>query len=213
MAARYCQEEAVVQKTRRQILDLLKLRGKATLDDLAKEIGLSPVTIRSHLSVLERDDLITSEEVRGKVGRPHFVYSLAEGAEEEFPRAYHEVARRFMEGFRSVASPEQMAALIELVADRWATEKAGRLNGKGLESRIAEVARIRSEEGAMAEWEKCDGGYRLRQHHCPASRIAGLSAEVCLVELKYLERLLGVPVEREGSGRHGEGKCSYRISA
>lgn len=201
-----------MQKTRRQILDLLKLRNRATLDDLAREIGLSPVTIRSHLSVLERDDLICSEEVRGRVGRPHFVYCLAVGAEVEFPRAYHEVARRFLEGFRSVAGPEQMAQLIEVVAERWAAEKADRLNGKGLEARIAEVVRIRSEEGAMAEWDKCDGGYRLLQHHCPASRIADLSPEVCQVELEYLQRLLGAAVEREGSHHQGEGKCSYRIT-
>ncbi len=202
-----------MQKTRRQILDLLKVKGKATLDELAREIGLSPVTIRSHLSVLERDDLITSDEVRGKVGRPHFVYSLSEGAEEEFPRAYHEVARRFLEGFRTVATAEQMALVVDMVAERWAAEKAGRLNGKGLEARIAEVARIRAEEGAMAEWEPSEGGYLLRQHHCPASRLAPMSPEVCQVELKYLQRLLGVPVEREGPHHRGDGKCSYRIMA
>lgn len=201
-----------MQKTRRQILDLLKLRGRATLDDLAREIGLSPVTIRSHISVLERDDLIVSEEVRGRVGRPHFVYSLAEGAEEEFPRIYHEVARRFLEGFRSVATPGQMDRLMELVAERWAAENAPRLAGKSLEARVAEVARIRTEEGTMAEWERCEGGYRLRQHHCPASRIASGSPEVCQVELLYLRRLLGARVERDGSHGQGDGKCSYLIT-
>ena len=201
-----------MQKTRRQILDLLKVKGGATLDELASEIGLSPVTIRSHLSVLERDDLITSEEVRGKVGRPHFVYALASGAEEEFPRAYHEVARRFLEGFKSVAGPDQMALLVQVVAERWAAEKAGRLKDKGLEARLAEVARIRSEEGAMAEWEPCAGGFRLRQHHCPASRLAAFGPEVCEVELKYLRQMLGVSVERESSRQQGDGKCIYRIT-
>jgi len=199
-----------VQKTRRQILDLLKLRGRATLEELAREIGLSPVTIRSHLSLLERDDLIASEEERGRVGRPHFVYFLAEGAEEQFPRAYHEVARRFLEGFRVVASPDQMDRLIEVVAERWAAERAPRLEGKGLQERVAEVARIRTEEGAMAEWEsRGGGGFRLRQRHCPASRVAAVAPELCRVELRYLERLLGVAVVREGPD--GRGSCSYLI--
>lgn len=201
-----------MQKTRRQILDLLKLRGSATLEELAREIGLSPVTIRSHLSILERDDLIASEEVRGKVGRPHFVYSLAEGAEEQFPVAYHLIAHRFLEGFRGVATPEQMSRVVDLVAERWAAEKAGRLLGKGLEERVAEVSRIRTEEGAWTEWERCNGGYLLYQHHCPASRIAQRNPEVCLAELKYLRRMLGVSVEREGSFHDGLRKCSYRIT-
>ncbi|MHB0869088.1 MAG: helix-turn-helix transcriptional regulator [Chloroflexota bacterium] len=200
-----------MQKTRRQILDLLKLKGRATLDDLSREIGLSGVTIRSHLSVLERDDLIVSEEVRGKVGRPHFVYTLAVGAEDAFPTAYHLVADRFLEGFRSIATDEQMNQVVELVAERWAGEKAGRLAGKSLEERIAEVVRIRTEEGAIAEWERTEDGYLLRQHHCPASRIAQGNPEVCQAELKYLGRLLGVSVVRESSHREGEDKCVYRI--
>lgn len=189
----------------------MKLKGRATLDDLSREIGLSGVTIRSHLSVLERDDLIVSEEVRGKVGRPHFVYTLAVGAEDAFPTAYHLVADRFLEGFRSIATDEQMNQVVELVAERWAGEKAGRLAGKSLEERIAEVVRIRTEEGAIAEWERTEDGYLLRQHHCPASRIAQGNPEVCQAELKYLGRLLGVSVVRESSHREGEDKCVYRI--
>jgi predicted ArsR family transcriptional regulator len=201
-----------VQRTRRQILDILKRKRTATLDDLAREIGLSAVTIRAHLSVLARDDLVTSEEVRGRIGRPHFAYSLAEGAAEHFPAAYHMVAHRFLEGFMAVASPDQMGRLVDHVADSWAAEYAGRFRGKGLEQRIEEAVRIRTEEGAMAEWEQSDGGYTIRQHNCPALRIASLHPEVCLAELKYVRRMLGVPVERETSMRAGAQQCSFKVS-
>ncbi len=202
-----------MQKTRRQILDFLKLRGRATLDELAREIGLSAVTIRSHLSVLERDDLITSEEVRGKVGRPHFVYFLAEGADELFPASYDLIALRFLDGFRAVATPEQMEQVVQIVAERWAAENTSRMQGKDLEERVSEVARIRTEEGAMAEWEPHEGGFQLRQHHCPTYRIAHISPEICQAELLYLRRLLGVSVERECPHAGDLGKCFYRITA
>jgi predicted ArsR family transcriptional regulator len=204
-------EEAAVQKTRRQILDLLKFRGSATLEELSREVGLSSVTIRAHLSVLERDDLITSEEVRGRVGRPHFLYSLTESAQDQFPVSYHIVAHRFLEAFRSVATEEQRELLVKVVAERWAAEKGGRLQGKALEERVAEVARIRNEEGAMAEWQKVDDGYLLRQHNCPASRISGDHPEVCRAELEYLRHLLGVYVEREENSHDGQQKCIYRV--
>ncbi len=200
-----------MQKTRRQILDLLKLRGSATLEELSREIGLSSVTIRAHLSVLERDDLITSEEVRGRVGRPHFLYYLTESAQDQFPVSYHAVAHRFLEAFKSIATLEQREQLVRVVAERWAAEKGDRLAGKGLEERVAEVARIRSEEGAMAEWQKDDEGYLLCQHHCPARRISGGHPEVCEAELEYLRRLLGVQVEREECSRGRSQKCSYRV--
>ncbi|HEX2924407.1 MAG TPA: helix-turn-helix domain-containing protein [Chloroflexota bacterium] len=200
-----------MQKTRRQILDLLKLRGSATLEELSREIGLSSVTIRAHLSVLERDDLITSEEVRGRVGRPHFLYSLTESAQDQFPVSYDIVAHRFLEAFRSIATEEQRELLVRVVAERWAAEKGGRLQDKGLEERVAEVARIRSEEGAMAEWQMTGDGYLLRQHHCTAGRISGGHPEVCQAELEYLRRLLGVYVERVESPHDGQTKCSYLV--
>jgi len=200
-----------VQKTRRQILDILKRNGTATLDDLAGSIGLSPVTIRAHLSLLERDDLIVSEEVRGKVGRPHFAYSLAVGAQDYFPKADHLVANRFLDAIRRLASPEQMELLVEQVAEQWAAERQARVAGKNLEDRVAEVARIRTEEGAVAEWERHDGGYVIRQHHCPACRVAQEHPEVCRAELEYVRRLLAVPVNREVCIVGGERKCSFHV--
>jgi predicted ArsR family transcriptional regulator len=206
-------EETLVQKTRRQILDILKREGSATLEELAGSIGLSPVTIRAHLSVLERDDLITFDEVRGKVGRPHFVYSLATGAEHHFPSSYHRLADRFLAGFKAVAGPQALQEVVEQVAESWASERAGRLLGKDLEGRVSEVAKIRTEDGAMAEWERTEDGYFIRQYHCPVHRVAESHPEVCDAELAYVRRMLGVPVEREGSLCDGEGQCGYRVTA
>jgi predicted ArsR family transcriptional regulator len=210
--ARSIKEEAPVQKTRRQILDILKRRRTATLEELAREIGLSAVTIRAHISVLERDDLVSSEEVRGKIGRPHFVYTLTEGAEGHFPATYDAVAHRFMDGFRAVASPEQMGRLVDLVAQQWARERAPRLLGKPLLERVNETVRIRNEEGAMAQLEAHNGTFTIRQHNCPALRIARQHPEVCLAELEYLRHLLGARVERETSISGGDDCCSYRVS-
>jgi predicted ArsR family transcriptional regulator len=200
-----------VQKTRRQILDILKRRRTATLDELAREIGLSPVTVRAHLSVLERDDLVTSEEVRGRIGRPRFVYSLEEAAENQFPSAYDAVAHRFLSGFSTVAGPDLFAEVVKQVARQWAAEHTDRLYGKDLAARVEEVARIRTEEGAMAEWECCDGAYTIRQHNCPASRVARQHPEVCHAELECMRILLGAAVERERTISGGDDLCCYRV--
>ena len=200
-----------MQKTRRQILDILKRKGTATLDELAREIGLSAVTIRAHLSVLERDDLVTSDEVRGKVGRPHFVYTLTTRAQDQFPVSYHwwpTASWRHSEPLRARSR-----------CRRWCSRSptAGRpsglrrVTGRELEQRVAEVVAIRNEEGAMAEWERVDGAILIHQHNCPASQIACHHPEVCQAELEYLSRLLGAVVERDSSIRGGDAFCSYRI--
>ncbi len=202
----------LMQRTRRQILDILKKRGRATLEELSKEVGLSPVTVRVHLSVLQRDDLVNVEEVRGKVGRPYFVYSLADEAEEEFPKRYHLLANRLLSGMEDKLSPETLQGVLDHVAAVWVQERAPRLVGKGLADRIAEVARIRTEEGAMAECEEVEGGYLLKQYNCPNLLVSRAYTHVCALEERYIAGMLGVPSTHAESIGSGGRVCSYFVS-
>ena len=200
-----------MQRTRWDILQILKKRGKASLEELAKEIGLVPVTVRSHLSVLERDHLVTSEEVRGRVGRPHFVYSLTDNAQELFPKNYHVLAERVLRAILEMDGPEKLERVFQTVSDNWASERAPRMAGKTAEERVQEMAQIRTEEGALAECDRVNGEFMLRQYNCPAIRVAGQQPLVCRAELDYLRKLLGMDVERVSSIATGDGSCNYVI--
>ncbi len=202
-----------MQRTRRQILDILKKQGRATLEELSREVGLSPVTVRVHLSVLQRDDLVNVEEVRGKVGRPYFVYSLAEEAEEEFPKRYHLLANRLLSGMEDKLPLETLQGVLNHVAAVWVEEKAPRLAGKGLAERVVEVTRIRTEEGAMAEFEEVEGGYLLKQYNCPNLLVSRAYTHVCALEERYIAGMLGVPVTHVGAIGSGERVCAYLIPA
>ena len=139
------------------------------------------------------------------------MYSLASAAEHHFPSSYHLLAARFLAGFKAVAGSQALEQVVEQVAEAWAGERAGRLLGKDLEGRVSEVAKTRTEDGAMAEWERTDDGYLIRQYHCPVHRVAEGHPEVCRAELEYVRRMLGAIVEREGSLCDG-GQCCYRVS-
>ncbi len=201
-----------MQRTRRQILDILKKRGRATLEELAREVALSPVTVRVHLSVLQRDDLVNVEEVRGRVGRPYFVYSLTEEAEELFPKRYHALANRLLGGMDELLPPETREALLRQVAEKWAVERRARLTGKGLAEKVAEIAQIRSEEGAIADWEKVDGGYLLRQYNCPNLLVCRIHSQVCDLEEDYIARMIDAPLIRQSCIGWGDRVCSYLIA-
>ncbi len=200
-----------MQRTRRQILDILKKRGRATLEELSKEVALSPVTVRVHLSVLQRDDLVNVEEVRGRVGRPYFVYSLTEEAEELFPKRYHVLANRLLGGLDEVLTPEARRALLSHIAESWAAERSHRLAGKGLVEKVAEIAQIRSEEGAIADWEKVEEGYLLRQYNCPNLLVCRVHVQVCDLEEEYISRMLGATILRQGCIGRGDRVCSYLV--
>lgn len=200
-----------MQRTRRQILDILKRNGQATLEQLSREVALSPVTVRVHLSVLQRDDLLNVEEVRGKVGRPYFVYSLTEEAEELFPKRYHLLASRLLSGLQYTLPPETLRRLLSHLAEAWSLERASRLAGKTLPERVAEVTRIRTEEGAMADWEKLDDGYLIKQYNCPNLLVSRGHSMVCDLEADYVARMLDAPISRRSCIGQGDRICSYLV--
>jgi predicted ArsR family transcriptional regulator len=81
-----------MQSTKEHILSHLKRSGGSTVDALASEFGLARMTVRQHLSGMERDGLVVSREERRRTGRPHMLFSLTAGGEERFPKRYDRLA-------------------------------------------------------------------------------------------------------------------------
>jgi predicted ArsR family transcriptional regulator len=200
-----------LQRTRRSILEFLKQRGRATLEDLAQDAGIAPMSVRGHLNILERDGLIAYEEARGRVGRPRFIYSLTERGQDQFPKSYHILCNRILDAIATTAevAPVDLASKI---ADAWAAEHAPRLAGKNFEEQLEALTAIRTEEGAMASLTKTTDGYLLHQQNCPASCVAARHPQViCTAEIGFMKRVLGATVERVCWIQKGDATCSYRI--
>ena len=203
-----------MQRTRQEILNILKRNGSATLDQLAKGVGLVPVTVRAHLSVLERDRLVTYREERGKVGRPFYVYSLTEEAEALFPKNYHIVTNRVLDSLSALTGQEGVERLSTHMAQSWASERKPRLEGKPFEDQVREVAKIRTEEGAWAEVEQVGEEFYITQFNCSCPKSSSRHPEVlCATELAYMRQLLGPNVERIEWAREGARACKYRVQA
>jgi predicted ArsR family transcriptional regulator len=202
-----------LQTTRRQILEVLKRRGQATLRELVQEIGLSPVTLRAHIMVLERDGYVRAKERRGPIGRPFYVYYLTSKAQNLFPQAYDFLCSLTFEALKATANDEVVGLFLRNMARAWADLYKDRLQGKNLEERVAEAARIRDEEGAMASWQKVDGGYVIRLQHCPLYCVARDHRETCSVELLSLQEMVGAPLERVEWLQEGGSGCTYFVAA
>ncbi|MEE8504962.1 MAG: hypothetical protein V3S40_01945 [Kiloniellales bacterium] len=91
-----------------------------------------------------------------------------------------------------------------------------------LKRRVEALARIRSEEGYMAEVRPggSDGGpgagrgvYLLVENHCPICAAARACRGLCQRELELFQEVLGPDVEvtRLDHLLSGERRCSYRI--
>ena len=209
-----------MQTTKSQILVHIKRQGGATVDQLARVIGLAAMTVRQHLTVLQRDGLVTSQEVRRSSGRPHFLYLLAEKGEEEFfPKRYDRLANLMLEEVAALngeellgLSPqEKKRLLLRKVVERVASEHGATMKGRDLPERVAEVTEILVQEGGFAEWRKSESGFEIIDYNCVYRKVAESHDEVCDWHVSLLAHLLGEEVRCEQNMHRGDGHCAFLV--
>lgn len=205
-----------MQKTREQILHILKVRGAATVEELSRELGLTPVTIRHHLDVLNREGLITSPEPfhRPGPGRPQYLYRLTEAASHLFPKHYDLLASELLREIVQRLSPEEVEDLLDGIARRLA-ERAQIREDASFPERVEAAIRFLNEQGYMVSTDEDEDG-RLLLHiaNCPFERVAREWLEPCRMDLRLLTSLLGQEPRRIASAAAGDShRCTYVLSS
>ncbi len=200
-----------MQASREQILSYLHQHGRGTVKEMAQLLGLTPTGVRQHLTVLERDGLIESHELRGHVGRPAFVYSLTERGEAYFPANYAMLANLLLEELRSMAGAEALQRLLRRVSSRMADHYSDRIAGRTLDERVQTVAQVLREHGCEVQVRNGEDGYFIEQCTCPYPEVARQHSAVCALEVDFVQRMTGADARLVGSLLRGDPACTYRV--
>ena len=194
-----------------EVLALLKVRGAASLDEVARQLGLSKQGALRHLEALQGRGLVevSAERPRGR-GRPGHVYRLTAAASTHFPSGHRELALELVDFMESA----ELERFFSTRARRLEAEYEARLAGLDLEERVRELARLTSESGHMTEVVECsDGSLQLRHCNCPIQDVAARAGHPCRQEQGLYERLLGVRVTRSRWLGAGDSVCTYDIES
>ena len=194
------------------VLTLLKRSPNASLEEVADGLGISKAAVLGHLQRLESDGLVERSYRAGKVGRPRVLFRLTDRGSAMFPQAYADMslcALEFIERrFGRTAVAELLAQRAGEVADRnWQ-----RLGSGALPTRVAELARVRTEGGYMAEVAGHRRGLvELREHNCPILALARQYPEACETERRMFESMLKAKVEVSHRVVAGDPVCRFLI--
>ncbi len=146
-----------MQQTRRHILEILKERKEATIDEiveaLSERIGrITAVTVRHHLEILRGDGLVAAPAVRRRSapGRPQYVYTLTEKAGDYFPNNYQGLASGLLEQMKAQLPAQQVTQILEGVAEVM-TEQAMVPDGP-MEIRLDHAVAYLNSNGYTASW-------------------------------------------------------------
>ena len=208
-----------VEGPRERILSILRRRDGVGVDDFAKELGLAGATVRRHLDVLLRDGHIAVSQLRGRTGRPRYVFSITEAGAELFPHHYVRLTHRLLQEIASLEARDtagrdgaELAGLVfGRMAERLAREHGPRIRGITLEERARRLVESLAEEGL--DYEVVLGGEDgnevwLLGRGCPCGRFGLLPfarslhephVSTCEHDRQLIERLLGASVTPLGA--------------
>jgi len=201
---------ASVSPSQRTLLDALKRRGRASVPQLAAELGLNIETIRDHLKTLGSHDLVRRDGVvRSGPGRPEVVYILADAAEALFPRREGEVLRELGSYLLNEGHERLLRDFFGQYIDQRREAALARVAHLEGTARVEEVARIFSELGFMPVVERVGDTARLRLCHCPLRDLVDATKIPCGAELAFLAELLGERPSRVSYLPDGDTSCTY----
>ena len=203
-------------RTRRRILDALKLNGPSDAATLAADHGTTTMAIRQHLYALQDEGFVSFSEMPRAVGRPAKVWSLTDAAQKFFPDGHADLTTGLIGAMRAVFGEDGVQRLIQERTAEQTALYARRLDPlNSLKDKLEELAAIRNEEGYMAAVEREGDDFLFVENHCPICAAASVCSGLCAGELTVYKAVLGpgVAVERTDHILAGARRCAYRVSA
>ena len=206
-----------MQKTRSNILEVLREKKKATVEEIVDGLfiyqgEITAVTVRHHLAKLESDKLINPPEIihGSSPGRPKYTYSLSAKGESRFPNNYQQFADCLMNEITNRYSNKEVNVILEGVAQQ-ISDSASLDQNLTLINRMDKVITYMNKLGYEATYEKSNGGYILHTTNCPYHAVAMKNEELCQMDMKIVSNLLRVVPRLLSRISDGDSSCSYFI--
>lgn len=203
-------------RTRKAILDILKMEGAQDSQTLAERLGVTAMAIRQHLYGMQDEKLISYTEMARPKGRPAKMWELTSAANKFFPDGNSELLVDMIGIIDDVLGKDALSNVIQQRARNQLEVYQDQLSAyKTLPERLQAIADIRTEEGYMAEVQaKEDGTYWLIENHCPICAAAQVCQNFCVAEQALFQKLLGpdVSIQRTEYILDGQRRCLYEVT-
>ena len=190
-----------------RILKLLQQQGPLSIKEIEVALDVTTTAVRQQLTTLTTTEMVTAETVRGKRGRPHVVYRLAEKGQALFARGYEEFALALLEEVLHLPETEQVHQMLHHVSARLGRQFVERMRGVTVADRLRELAA----HGTMSKVEEEADAFVLTEYACPYYGLAREHREVCGMEIEAMELALGSPVLLYQSQLDGHNGCQFQV--
>jgi predicted ArsR family transcriptional regulator len=199
---------------KKKLLYYLKIMQQAGLEELANVMKVSRMAVHKHLALLQKRGLVEGVEIRGRIGRPRMMYQLTSQSKTVFPKSYSAIATHALDFIERNMGKNAVEKVLRERQSELFDEYYKRLKDLDFDKQVKELARIRDEEGYIAESKresKSGRKYVLLEYNCPIIHIAEKHWEACSAETELFEKLLGADIETTHRAAKGDLICKFII--
>jgi len=203
-----------MEGTRDRIVRILQQDGAATVDGLSKAMGLAPATVRRHLDILQRDQLVSYTQVRKSTGRPEYSFSLTDAGHESMPNEYDILLAELIEQLGTMTPDDVGGKSGQEILDSAFTRIGERI---AAEYRNGNTDVARALQSALEDrrtipvLERKDDGLHVKVTNCPFRSVARADDTVCVFHRSLVSGIAGREVRQETGIAQGGRFCSYVV--
>ena len=183
---------------------------------LARELGLAPATVRRHMDILQRDGLLTYEEVRHGTGRPEHLFSLTDSGHEELPKNYDALLSELVSEMASLSEEETSGRSGEELVEFAFANVARRAAEPYIKERgsdpIEALRQLLTDHDFAPEFEVTESGIRITLNNCPFRSAVKDNPTICSFDTGLISGVLKSEARREACIRNGDQCCSYVVA-
>ena len=205
---------AAVSETDRDLLVRLNRRGRAGVEQLCDDLGVTATAVRQRLGRLSDGGLIDRRPVNVGRGRPKHLYGLTAAGRRALGSNYAELAEAMWSALSEVEDDAVRSFLFGRLQDTLVARYGGDADGAGaLTDRLTGLRDSLRVHGYAVEIDDSGPLPVLREHHCPYLDISEEDPQLCELEQKVFERVLGTGVELTRCCRDGDACCEFTPAA
>ncbi|NNJ24609.1 helix-turn-helix transcriptional regulator [Alienimonas chondri] len=194
----------------RTLLVRLNRRSRAGIEELCEDLGVTATAVRQRLSRLSDAGMIDRQPVKIGRGRPKHLYGLTADGKRALGSNYQELADAMWSALSEVEDERTRSFLFGRLQDTLVSRYGGDSVGKGaLRERLAGLRDALQVHGFTVEVDDSGPLPVLREHHCPYLDISEDDPQICELEQKVFERVLGTGVVLTRCCRDGDSCCEF----
>ncbi|MGH8194307.1 MAG: helix-turn-helix transcriptional regulator [Woeseiaceae bacterium] len=205
----------VYGERRKQLMrHLLRNKAGASIDELARALGVTRTAVRQHLAALARDTLVAPGAERATGGRPERLFVLTKEGREAFPRHYSWFARLLIEAIAKEHGAAGLRVRLGRIASAVVAELRQRSPRKESRRQKVKDASILMDELGYDARTGTDiaGAPTIEADNCVFHELAMKNPEVCQFDLSLLSGLTGSKVDLDECMARGGHVCRFRFT-